>query len=103
MTFTGYGDAKRAASTYTNTSGPDLSGSAYNGKTDTYDLTKNIYDLAGNVFEWTLRAMWEYSYGRVCRGGAFINEDRSASFALYYGSPFGFGRDTGSRLALYIR
>lgn len=38
MTFTGYGDAKRAESTYTKE--PDLSGSAYKGTTDTYDLTK---------------------------------------------------------------
>ena len=54
MTFTGYGNTTRATDTYTTK--PDLSGSAYKGTADTYDLTKNIYDLAGNVVEWTLKA-----------------------------------------------
>lgn len=77
MTFTGYGKTKRAASTYTNTNGPDLSGSAYKGTTDTYDLTKNIYDLAGNVWEWTLKA--HSTYDRVIRGGSYRDDNFSAS------------------------
>ena len=97
MTFTGYGDAKRAASTYTTK--PDLSGSAYKGTTDTYDLTKNIYDLAGNVWEWTLKA---YStIRRVFRGGYCFNVSSSASFTNDY-YPYGYS-NYGSRLALYIK
>ena len=98
MTFTGYGDAKRATSTYTTK--PDLSGSAYKGTTDTYDLTKNIYDLAGNVNEWTLKA--SNTYGRVNRGGICSNDGDSASYA---GISFTYRSysDKGSRLALYIR
>ena len=80
MTFTGYGDAKRARSTYTTE--PDLSGSAYKGTADTYDLTKNIYDLAGNVCEWTLTATLTHS--RVYRGGYCSNDIDSDSSASIY-------------------
>ena len=40
----------------------------YSGyETEPYkDLSKNIYDLEGNVFEWTTEAV--HTYGRVCRG-----------------------------------
>ena len=99
MTFTGYGDAKRAASTYTTM--PDLSGSAYKGTTDTYDLTKNIYDLAGNVWEWTLTA--DRADYRVTRGSNYDYDFSSASetsdrFPVNLGNS-----SSGSRLALYIK
>ena len=104
MTFTGYGDAERATSTYTTK--PDLSGSAYKGTTDTYDLTKNIYDLAGNVWEWTLTA--SNTYNRVYRGGKYFYDDYSASstnsyYPDYIFSPSNYFSNYGSRLALYIR
>ena len=99
MTFTtGYGDAKRATSTYTTK--PDLSGSAYKGTTDTYDLTKNIYDLAGNVVEWTLNAY--DTFCRVTRGGDYYYDNNSASNFSTCGPNCSYSF-YGSRLALYIR
>lgn len=98
MTFTGYGDAKRARSTYTTK--PDLSGSAYRGTADTYDLTKNIYDLAGNVWEWTLTA--RYANNRVNRGGYYFYDYDSAS-CTSYNYPVYSVSALGSRLALYIK
>lgn len=96
MTFTGYGGAKRATSTYTTK--PDLSGSAYKGRTDTYDLTKNIYDLAGNVLECTLTA---YSANdRVGRGGNYNDGGSASDTSNSY--PFNNLSSNGSRLALYI-
>ena len=98
MSFTEYGDTKRAASTYTTK--PDLSGSAYKGTTDTYDLTKNIYDLAGNVGEWTLKAL--STNGRFYRGGNYSGDSYSASLTTSSGPSYGYST-AGSRLALYIR
>ena len=96
MTFTGYGNTERGAYTYTTK--PDLSGSAYKGRTDTYDLTKNIYDLAGNVLECTLTA---YSAnGRVGRGGNYNDGGSASDTSNSY--PFNNLSSNGSRLALYI-
>jgi len=67
MTFTGYGDTIRDNTTYTTK--PDLSSSKYLNTTETYDVSKNIYDLAGNVREHTLI---QYSASlRYFRGGRF--------------------------------
>lgn len=98
MTFTGYGDAKRATNTYTTE--PDLSGSAYKVTTGTYDLTKNIYDLAGNVWECTLTA--SNTNGRVSCGGCYYSDNDSASYTGSSDPNLSYSNN-GSRLALYIR
>ena len=70
------------------------------GSQDFYS-TKNIFDLAGNVFESTLEA--DNTQGRVVRGGGYGNTERRFtrpdSRDNYYpidSNPFG-----GSRLTLY--
>jgi len=70
MAFTEYSDETRDSDTYTNSEAPDLSGSAYKDTTDTYDVSKNIYDLAGNVSEWTIGN--SSSIARILRGRMFL-------------------------------
>ena len=43
---------------------PELTGSV------STDVSKNIYDLAGNCFEWTMEA--DSTLGRVVRGGGYF-------------------------------
>ncbi len=62
---------------------------------------KNIYDLAGNVHEWTMEAY--SSLARGCRGGNYrtSGSDIPAS-CRGFGSPSGCVSSTGFRLALYV-
>ena len=64
---------------------------------------KNIYDLAGNVYDWTIEAF--STCGRVLRGGGCSDSsyytparDRSS-----VGSPDGSYDEYGCRAALFIR
>ena len=63
MSFTGYGSATRDTDT-TYTTKPDKSGSSYANDSTVYDVTHNIYDLAGNVSEWNLGHFIYYRYRR---------------------------------------
>ncbi len=64
----------------------------------------NIYDLAGNLFEWTQEA-YDEEY-RVIRGGCFYRDDSVTTGASYrsYDYPIfiDYGSETGSRPTLYI-
>ena len=58
-----------------NRSTPEKSGPELTGAVET-DVSKNIYDLAGNCWEWTMEA--DYSGFRVKRGG-YCNNDYPVS------------------------
>ena len=62
----------------------------------------NIYDLAGNCWEWTQEA--NYTDGRVYRGGGYNNPgtNRTASDRAYH-LPYISNSTDSSRPALYIR
>ena len=84
------GDSQRTASTK---DAPELTGSV------STDVSKNIYDLAGNCWEWTMEAY--DTLNRVRRGGSY-----------YYALPVNDRRGTGPnlyndilsfRLTLYIK
>jgi hypothetical protein len=80
---------------YENYSNPILTGSNNNYK------VKNIYDLAGNVWEWTYES---YSAGRIYRGGFFgtsgVNFPSSSRGAIVASVII---NQIGFRTALYIK
>ena len=71
------------------------------GSNPTYAVN-NIYDMAGNVRDWTIEA--GFTSGRVTRGGYFIGtaSDVPASYRNSYSLPAYSDSYNGSRLALYM-
>ena len=67
-----------------------------------YTKANNIYDLAGNVRDWTMEA-FSTSY-RVCRGGyCSSNGGNSPAGSRDVSSPTNSGSSYGCRSALYIK
>ena len=71
----------------------------WDGRTGKFEV-KNVYDLAGNVFERTMEA---YLNNRVCRGGnlGYVASENPASNRINLGTTYSSG-GVGSRLTLYI-
>ena len=70
------------------------------GSSDDYRV-KNIYDLAGNVFEWTMEAV--STEGRVLRGGSFDSSGSSIPGSCRVSdSPDVSYEIVGFRVALYL-
>ena len=84
------GDAKRTTPTK---SAPELTGSVET------DVSKNIYDLAGNCVEWTMEA--NYTGSRVRRGGGYY--DAIPVSSRYYFSPTCSNDVDSFRPTLYIK
>lgn len=84
------GDSNRTTLTK---SAPELTGNV------STDVSKNIYDLAGNCYEWTMEA--DKSDSRVLRGGRYRNADpvsyRDGSY------PYRVYKSNGFRCSLYIQ
>lgn len=65
------------------------------------NCVKNIYDMAGNVWEWTMEAY--LTYGRVYRGGFYGTGGAGIPASYRFGDiPGGSGVYLGFRLALYL-
>ncbi len=71
------------------------------GSNEEYQM-KNIYDMAGNVNEWTMEAF--YTSVRICRGGgyAFYASSSPVSTRISY-APDNTPEVVGFRPALYVR
>ena len=74
-------------------SAPELTGSVED------DVSKNIYDLAGNGFEWTMEA--HSTINRVGRGGSFLS-DLPVSYRSYNGPTYPYD-NISFRPTLYIK
>ena len=74
-------------------SAPELTGSV------STDVSKNIYDLAGNCKEWTIEAYNTDS--RVLRGGGFFSADPVSCRG--YDPPTNYGNGGSFRPTLYIK
>ncbi len=73
---------------------PELTGSVAS------DVSKNIYDLAGNCWEWTMEA--NITGDRVGRGGDYDNA-YPVSFRSVGIFPTGYGDNVSFRPTLYIK
>jgi hypothetical protein len=70
------------------------------GASDTFKA-KNIFDLAGNVYEWTMVSYRDS--GRVIRGGVYIlNGSDSSASGSNYNVPYVSNNSFGFRPALYL-
>lgn len=99
---TSWGNSYKNTFTYTNTSGVTSTKSANSatqiptGSTE-YTRANNIYDMAGNYWEWTLEII--YSYDRTMRGNVFGSSVCAADSRDADVGPTG---SASSRAALYI-
>ena len=96
------GDNDKKTYTYDSTGKGNYSGSRKStGAYPTYAVN-NIYDMAGNVFEWTIEACSTISRG--LRGGNYFNYNASSAPASYRSNnnPTYSNSNYGSRLALYM-
>ena len=71
------------------------------GKTGIYEM-KNIYDMAGNVLEWTMEA-YSDSGARTARGG-YYNSDEVGEKILWRDGdpPYAEWKSIGFRVTLYL-
>ena len=104
---TSWGNYYNATFEYVNSSGSTATkneGSSTRIPTGSAEYTKanNIYDLAGNVRDWTMEA--NSTYYRVSRGGYYDSNGDSipAGYRSYY-SPTYSDSNYGCRSALYIK
>ena len=104
---TSWGNYYNATFEYVNSSGSTATkneGSSTRIPTGSAEYTKanNIYDLAGNVRDWTMEA--SSTYYRVCRGGVYLGDGGNPpADARGSNSPTYSDGACGCRSALYIK
>ena len=104
---TSWGNYYNATFEYVNSSGSTATkneGSSTRIPTGSAEYTKanNIYDLVGNVRDWTMEA--NSTNSRVCRGGSYYNDGGSnpADYRCSINPAYSYG-NYGCRSALYIK
>ena len=98
--FTYYTNTSKSTATKASNSSTIIPSGAYEGAN-----ANNVYDLAGNAYDWTLESNGSGTgYGRSYRGGYYVYygssypaADRSYNFPVYGNKGFGL------RAALYIK
>ena len=103
---TSWGNYRNATFTYTNSSGSTVTKNQNFGTTiptgsTEYTKANNIYDLAGNVWDWTMEA--NSSRGRVVRGGNYDGNGSSPARNRSYDGPTYSYSNYGCRVSLYIK
>ena len=104
---TSWGNYNNATFTYTNSSGSTAtknSGISTRIPTGSTEYTKanNIYDLVGNVWDWTMEA--HYTFFRVCRGGYYGSSGTvNPASSRNYSYPADSDSFYGARATLYIK
>ena len=99
------GDEEKKTYTYDSTGKGNYNGTNGNeaiptGTNDAYSVN-NIYDMAGNVRDWTIEAL--STYIRVYRGGNVdLNASDYPASGRFYDVPTSSYSHNGSRLALYM-
>ena len=78
----------------------DITGGVNDGKVESTDVLNNVYDLLGNLQEWTLEA--KSTYVRAYRGGWRLAYSFSPGYRGYY-SEIAAVDDMGSRGTLCIQ
>ncbi len=100
----GNDSSKITANTNGNHSGKLLKTGTWLGSNTTNpetDKINNIFDLEGNMFEWTKEAYG--TYYRVNRGGSVYTGSSLSPSVRYYNYPYNTSNNIGSRLGLYIK
>ena len=103
---TSWGNYINATFEYTNTSGGTATKNASSstriptGSTE-YTVANNIYDLAGNVREWTMEGSGSYRYLRG--GNYYYGGTYNPASSRDYSYPSSSNDSNGSRCALYIK
>ena len=99
--FTYYTNTSKTTATKSMNTNKKIPSGAYEGAN-----ANNIFDLAGNVWDWTCESYGSgTSYGRYIRGGSY-GDDGKVYYAAYRGSGYGpyYSYDnSGLRCTLYIK